>query len=111
LRTSSAGWSLAPAFDLNPNPEGPTELSTAIAFDDPIASIEILVAVAEYFRLDEAKCRPILSEVLAATSAWRQQARRVGLGAQAIEDMEPAFEHEQRRLAAEFTNAGPAAFS
>jgi len=110
LRTSSDGWSLAPAFDLNPNPEGPTELSTAIAFDDPIASIEVLVGVAEYFRLDVGKCQSILSEVLAATSAWRQQARRVGLGPQAIEDMDLAFDHEQRRLAAEFVDTGLAAF-
>ncbi len=111
LRTSSDGWSLSPAFDLNPNPQGPGELSTAIAFDDPIASIETLVEVAEYFRLDVAKCQLILSEVLAATSAWRQKARKVGLGPQAIEDMAPAFEHEQRRFAAEFVDAGPAAFS
>jgi serine/threonine-protein kinase HipA len=110
LRTSSDGWSLAPAFDLNPNPKGLTELSTAVAFDDPIASVEVLVEVAEYFRLDEAKCQLILDQVLAATSAWRQQARRVGLGAQAIEDMELAFEHEQRQLAVAFVKAGSAAF-
>ncbi len=87
------------------------ELSTAIAFDDPTASIEMLVEVAEYFRLDMGKCQSILSEVLAATSAWRQQAHRVGLSPRAIEDMELAFEHEQRRLAAEFVDTGPAAFS
>jgi hypothetical protein len=85
-------------------------IAPSIAFGDPIASIEMLVEVAEYFRLDEARCRPILSEVLAATSTWRQRARRVGLLARAIEDMEPAFEHEQRRLATEFAYAGPAAF-
>jgi serine/threonine-protein kinase HipA len=110
LRTSSDGWSLAPAFDLNPSPEGSARLSTAIAFDDPTASIETLVEVAEHFRLDVAKCQSILGEVLVATAAWRQQARKVGLGAGAIEDMGLAFEHEQRRLAAEFVNTGPAAF-
>ncbi len=111
LRTSSDGWSLSPAFDLNPNPEGSAELSTAIAFDDPIASIETLVEVAGYFRLDAAKCQLILSEVLAATATWSRQAHKIGLGRQAIEGMAPAFEHEQRRFAAEFVNAGPAAFS
>ncbi len=111
LRTSSDGWSLAPAFDLNPDPEGPVGLSTAIAFDDPIASIKTLVEVAEYFRLDVTRCQSILGEVLDATSTWRQQARRVGLGARAIESMERAFEHEQRRLAGEFVDTGSAAFS
>lgn len=111
LRTSSDGWSLAPAFDLNPNPEGPGALSTAIAFGDPTASIETLVEVAEYFRLETGKCRAILGEVLTAISAWRKQAHRVGISRQAIEDMEPAFEHEQRRRATEFVDAGPAALS
>lgn len=102
LRMSSAGWSLSPAFDLNPNPEGPTDLSTAIAFDDPAASIELLIEVAEYFRLDESQCREILEQVLTATSSWRDRARTIGLSAREIEEMELAFEHEQRRLAVQF---------
>ncbi len=86
------------------------ELSTAIALDDPAASVKALVEVAQYFRLDEARCQAILGEVLSATATWRKVARRVGLGAQEIEGMELAFEHEQRRLATEFVAIGIAAF-
>ena len=46
-------WILAPAFDLNPNPEpGPKELSTAIDFSNAYASVDVLMDVAEYFRLN-----------------------------------------------------------
>lgn len=41
LRTSTAGWSLSPAFDLNPDPRpGPRELTTAIDLDAADAELE-----------------------------------------------------------------------
>lgn len=41
-------WNLAPAFDLNPNPEpGPKYLSTALDYEDTRASIDTLLQVAE----------------------------------------------------------------
>jgi serine/threonine-protein kinase HipA len=95
LRTISAGWGLAPAFDLNPDPRpGPKHLSTAIETDDT-ASIENLMDVAGYFRVDAGRAREILSDVLDATSRWRQVADQVGLSRTATADMAPAFEHAQ----------------
>ena len=103
LRTISAGWELAPAFDLNPDPRpGPKHLSTAIDVDDT-ASIENLMDIAGYFRVDANAAREILSAVLESTTRWQQVANRVGLTATAITDMAPAFEHAQtieaRRIA------------
>jgi serine/threonine-protein kinase HipA len=90
---------LAPAFDLNPDPRpGPKHLSTAIEIDDT-ASIENLMDVAGYFRVDADRAREILSEVLDATSRWRQIADQVGLSRTATADMAPAFEHAQAREA------------
>jgi serine/threonine-protein kinase HipA len=95
LRTVRAGWELAPAFDLNPNPRpGPKHLSTAIDVDDT-ASIENLLDAAGYFRIDPDAAREILSAVLESTRRWRQVADRAGLKATAIADMAPAFEHAQ----------------
>lgn len=94
LRTSSAGWTLSPAFDLNPDPEpGPKRLSTAIDFDDANASIDTLMSVAGEFRLGAEAARSILDEVLEAASWWRRVAGEAGLGAGEIERMAPAFEH------------------
>ncbi len=96
LRVSSAGWSLSPAFDLNPNPQpGPKFLATAVDVGDTAASIEALIEVAPFFRLDRREAAGILSEVERARAQWRQAAARAGLGRGEIEAMAPAFEHDQ----------------
>jgi serine/threonine-protein kinase HipA len=93
LRQTSSGWSLAPAFDLNPNPAvGPKELSTAIDFDRREAELETLLEVASEFRLDPTTARHIIGEVAHSTSRWREVAGRHGLGAGAQTQMAPAFE-------------------
>jgi hypothetical protein len=40
-----------------------------------------------------------LREVLDATSQWRTAAHDQGLQSAAVEEMAPAFEHEQRKIA------------
>jgi serine/threonine-protein kinase HipA len=93
LRQNSGGWSLAPAFDLNPNPAiGPKQLSTAIDFENREARLDVLLAVAPEFRLDPASARKVLGEVAGATATWRQVAARRGLTAEAQSQMAPAFE-------------------
>jgi serine/threonine-protein kinase HipA len=106
LRTSSAGWTLSPAFDLNPDPAaGPKLLSTAIDYEDHAASIERLMTVAEHFRLTQADAVGVLREVVDSTKGWRRTARELGLGAAAVEQMAPAFEHAQAAAAGELVGA------
>jgi serine/threonine-protein kinase HipA len=106
LRTSSAGWTLAPAFDLNPDPRpGERLLSTALDFDDSEARVELLLEVAGEFRLGEARALAVLGEVERAVSRWREVAARTGIAADEIGQMTPAFEHDaadeaRQRLAA-----------
>ena len=100
LRTSTAGWSLAPAFDLNPNPRpGPKYLSTAIDYDSTAARVDTLMDVAEQFRLSDGDARAVLREVSEASSRWRAAAHDAGLDRAAVEQMAPAFEHEQAEAA------------
>jgi len=106
LRTSSAGWTLSPAFDLNPDPSpGLKRLSTAIDLDDTTASVTTLMNVASYFRLDGEAARQVLAEVIAAVGKWRTIAERVGLARAVVEQMAPAFEHEQATQARELVDA------
>lgn len=101
LRSTSAGWSLSPAFDLNPDPEpGPKYLSTAIDLDDPSASIENLMGVTTYFRLGRSGALRILAEVVAACRSWRQTAAAAGTTGEEISLMRSAFENEQSEVAA-----------
>ncbi len=100
LRTSTAGWSLSPAFDINPDPRpGPKHLCTAIDYDTTVASIDTLMGVAEHFRLTDAEARTTLAHVAHITSQWRAAAHDMGLKAADIENMARAFEHEQAKVA------------
>jgi serine/threonine-protein kinase HipA len=102
LRKTSAGWSLSPAFDLNPNPEpGRKLLSTAIDARSSEANLEMLLEVAEIFRLNEGSSRKVLAEVSAATSRWREVARQAGQSQAALGQMEGAFEHRWAEVARE----------
>jgi serine/threonine-protein kinase HipA len=100
LRTSSAGWSLSPAFDLNPDPrQGIKYLSTAIDDGSPEARIDTLMHVAELFRLGDPEARGVLAEVVQATHGWRESAAERGIGDAEIDRMARAFEHEQSAAA------------
>jgi serine/threonine-protein kinase HipA len=100
LRTSTAGWSLSPAFDLNPDPRpGPKNLCTTIDYDTTAARLDILMEVAEHFRLTVENARAVLAEVTRATGGWRAAAFQAGIDRAGVERMVPAFEHEQAELA------------
>ena len=97
-------WRLSPAFDLNPNPRlGPKYLSTAIDFTDPRASVDTLLRVADYFRLDAHDALDVLREVTRAVARWRLVAQSHGLTQRDLEVMEPAFEHAESERARTLT--------
>jgi serine/threonine-protein kinase HipA len=97
LRKSTAGWSLSPAFDLNPNPEGAAkQLATAIDESNAEASLATALNVAGLFRLSEAEARQIVDELSTATARWQEVARAMGLTTPELQRLAPAFEHEQQ---------------
>ena len=99
LRFAAGGWALSPAFDLNPNPEpGNAELSTAIDFDNPAASLNTLMNVASYFRLTPSSARGILDQVHTAVLGWRELANKVGIRNSEITLMESAFKEISERF-------------
>ena len=104
LYVDSAGWSLSPAYDLNPVPVDIKlrVLATAIDLDDSTASLELAMSVVGYFELDEDKARVIVAEVGKAVSSWRAVAVRVGLTPTEMKRMASAFEHEDLREAVSF---------
>jgi serine/threonine-protein kinase HipA len=97
LRKSTAGWSLSPAFDLNPNPEGAAkQLATAIDESNAEASLATALNVAGLFRLSEAEARQTVNEISTATARWQEVARAMGLATPELQRLAPAFEHEQQ---------------
>jgi serine/threonine-protein kinase HipA len=101
LRVDKSGWTLSPAYDLNPVPADlkARVLTTNINLEEGTCSIGLLEASADYFALSLAQARAILKEVATATSSWRTVAREVGASAAEIHRMASAFEHDNLRQA------------
>lgn len=103
LHVAHGQWRLAPAFDINPFPDKDRESKTWLSEQDgPITDVQMLLARAPYFALDEELALAVLAEVHAAVSNWRQVALgpEVGLRAAELDDFAPAFEHGQMDAAA-----------
>jgi serine/threonine-protein kinase HipA len=77
---SKAGWRLAPAFDLNPNPAVNARRVTAIGgANDRETSIASLLAYTEDFALSQTEASKVLGEVQEACSGWRTIASRANV--------------------------------
>jgi len=96
LRFDCSGWTLSPAYDLNPVPADLKArlLTTNIDLEESTCSVDLLEASAEYFALSLPEARSILKEVALATSSWRSVAKEVGANGKEIHRMASAFEHE-----------------
>ena len=96
LRFDRSGWTLSPAYDLNPVPADlkARVLSTNIDLQDSTCSVDLLEASADYFALSLAEARLILKQVAMATSSWRAVALEVGAVTKEIHRMASAFEHQ-----------------
>ena len=101
LHVPGCGWTLSPAYDLNPVPTdvAPRILRTAIHLDDATASLELALEVAPYFGLDPAPARSIAAEVARVTALWRRTAKSYGLASAETSRMAGAFEHADLELA------------
>lgn len=101
LHQRGRGWTLSPAYDLNPTPADvqPRRLQTAIDLDDTDASLSLALEQAPYFELDDATARATIAEVAAATANWRRVATNCGLRSSEATRMASAFKHEELEFA------------
>ena len=96
-----AGWSLSPAYDLNPLPTDlkARVLTTNIDLDEGTCSLDLLEAASGFFALTLAQGRSVIREVASVTATWRDAAKAVGVRAAEINRMASAFEHDDLRRA------------
>jgi serine/threonine-protein kinase HipA len=87
----SRGWRLSPVYDLNPNPYGKNVLSLNISETDCTQSLDLVLSVAEYFRLTMKEAQTIVEEVSCAVKNWRNVAQILNISSREIELMENAF--------------------
>ena len=96
LWLGKAGWSLSPAYDLNPVPADikARVLTTNINLDEGTCSIDLLESAAEFFGLSLPQARALIKEVATVTATWRDTAKKVGARSAEINRMASAFEHD-----------------
>ena len=95
------GWTLSPAYDMNPTPTDIKRriLSLAIDESDATASMELAFEVAPRFGLKPQEAKAIALEVAQAVNDWRNVAASHGLSSKDISRMESAFEHDDLKMA------------
>jgi serine/threonine-protein kinase HipA len=84
------GWTLSPAYDINPVPTG-TGLSLNISTTDNALSIDLALEMAEYFRISDEKAIEIISVIHSEVSKWESIAEKVGIPKSERNAMSKAF--------------------
>jgi serine/threonine-protein kinase HipA len=78
------GWRLAPAFDVNPNPDKEAHVLNIDEIDNR-PSIDTVLRTAHWYRLSASSAQMVVDEVAAATKPWQQVARKRGISAGEID--------------------------
>jgi serine/threonine-protein kinase HipA len=95
LWTGRGGWSLSPAYDLNPTPIDVRQriLTTNIDLDEGTCDLDLVLSVAGYFGLAPIAAKTIIKNVATATATWRDVAAAADAAPGEIRRMASAFEH------------------
>lgn len=84
------GWTLSPAYDINPTEFG-TGLSLNISENDNSLDFDLAKDVAPYFRLSGKRATEIIQQVLDSVSEWREYANQYGIPGSEQDAMAKAF--------------------
>lgn len=86
------GWTLSPAYDINPDEMG-MGLKLNISEDDNALDFELAISVAEYFGLNGKQAEEILNEVKTSVSNWQKMASKYGISRSEQELVRNAFRY------------------
>ena len=105
LHAGEGLWVLSPAFDINPQPHRRRHLETGISeISGNAASIEAAVEAAPFFDIERDAAVAMLSGMVSAIDdKWRTCCRAAGMTPAEIEMYEPAFDHDESRIARSMT--------
>jgi serine/threonine-protein kinase HipA len=87
---SEGGWTLSPAYDINPI-EGGNGLKLNIDSEDNSQNLELALSVAPYFRLKPEEAQLIIDQILEVVSNWQILAKKMGISRAEIERMWGCF--------------------
>ena len=92
LKNNANGWQLSPLYDVNPSCDRTGNLQLNIDENSSAATVEMVMSVAEYVRLNKAEAEKSLDQPHRAVSKWRNIAQTLGIGNGEIARMSAAFE-------------------
>ena len=87
----SSGWSLAPAYDINPTPHG-AGLRLNISETDNAQDLELALEVAPYFRVGKSRADEIIRHIVKVVQRWPEAAKACGVPKKEQERMASAFD-------------------
>ena len=98
-------WRLSPAFDINPQPQRHPHLKTGISeLSGNAASIEAAIEASPFFGVGQDMAVKTLKSMLdVIETEWRGLCRDAGMTEDDISYYEPAFTHDETRIAARIT--------
>ncbi|MCY7287978.1 MAG: type II toxin-antitoxin system HipA family toxin [Cryobacterium sp.] len=85
------GWTLSPAFDVNPNPDPELRQTTIAGADSPADEAEGLMELARSCRLSAAEARAVLADVADEIGRWREVAVGNGVPQSQLARFEESF--------------------
>ena len=86
-----SGWSLAPAYDINPNPHG-AGLRLNISETDNAQDLDLVREVAPYFRVEASRAGEIVNNIVSVVALWQDVAKAYGIRRSEQERMASAFD-------------------
>ena len=86
------GWTLSPAYDINPDEHG-TGLKLNISENDNSLDFELALSTAAYYGLDTEQSNEIVCQIKTAVSGWQQLAIKYGISRSEQEDTAGAFRY------------------
>ena len=87
---TSKGWKLAPAYDVNPNPDG-KGLHLNINEEDNALDFSLVKSVSEFFRITTDDSENYLNHLSKVVSSWISKSKKMGLSNKERELVAPAF--------------------
>ena len=84
------GWTLSPAFDVNPTNYG-NGLTLNISENDNAQDLELALQVAPDFRVQHKRGKEIISDIINVVRRWKEVAKEVGIGNSEVEEMRNGF--------------------
>jgi serine/threonine-protein kinase HipA len=89
---TSTGWTLSPAYDINPNPKG-AGLRLNISTHDNSLDLNLALEVAHFFRLSNDQAATIIKNMVNVASKWQLIAAKYKISKEEQDKMSSAFWH------------------